>query len=52
MNNSNLFDRYQIRDMTSWNNIEADLIITDPPFGINFDGKSNFYQYQQCKAYA
>ena len=38
-----LLERYHIKDMTMWNNVKADLIITDPPFGINFSGKNGNY---------
>lgn len=38
-----LMDRYKIKDMNDWTNIEADLIITDPPFGIEFSGKNGNY---------
>ena len=43
MNNLDLSEKYQIKDMIEWNNVNADLIITDPPFGINFDGKKGNY---------
>lgn len=38
-----LLEKYEIRDMGSWENIDADLIITDPPFGIEFSGKNGNY---------
>jgi len=38
-----LLDRYKIKDMSSWENVNADLIITDPPFGIKFSGKNGNY---------
>ena len=38
-----LLDRYYIKDMVSWNGIGADLIITDPPFGIKFSGRNGNY---------
>ncbi len=34
---------YKIRDMLEWDNVQADLIITDPPFGIQFSGKNGNY---------
>lgn len=34
---------YLIRDMEKWRRLNADLIITDPPFGIQFTGKSSNY---------
>ena len=39
----NLLDKYFIKDMNEWKNVNADLIITDPPFGIEFDGKPTNY---------
>jgi len=38
-----LLDKFEIRDMNSWKNVNADLIITDPPFGIEFSGKNGNY---------
>jgi site-specific DNA-methyltransferase (adenine-specific) len=38
-----LLERYQIKDMSSWDGVNADLVITDPPFGIKFDGKGGNY---------
>ena len=38
-----LLDKYYIKDMNEWENVNADLIITDPPFGIKFDGKASIY---------
>jgi len=38
-----LLEKYQIKDMDSWENVNADLIITDPPFGIRFGGKNGNY---------
>lgn len=38
-----LLDKYQIKDMNLWKNVNADLIITDPPFGISFTGKNSNY---------
>ncbi|GIW68391.1 MAG: hypothetical protein KatS3mg099_339 [Candidatus Parcubacteria bacterium] len=34
---------YLIQDMNAWENVDADLIITDPPFGIRFTGKNTNY---------
>lgn len=36
-------NEYAVCDMNDWNEVSADLIITDPPFGINFDGMKNNY---------
>jgi DNA modification methylase len=38
-----LLDKYEIKDMKDWVDVNADLIITDPPFGINFNGKATIY---------
>jgi DNA modification methylase len=38
-----LLDKYEIKDMNDWVDVNADLIITDPPFGINFNGKATIY---------
>ena len=38
-----LLDKFEIRDMGAWENVNADLIITDPPFGIQFSGKNGNY---------
>lgn len=38
-----ILKKFEIRDMNSWENINADLIITDPPFGIEFSGKNENY---------
>ena len=39
----NLLQKYLIRDMNDWYDVNADLIITDPPFGIQFNGKPSNY---------
>lgn len=38
-----LLEKYIIKDMNDWDNVNADLIITDPPFGIDFSGKNGNY---------
>ncbi|MHA1249798.1 MAG: DNA methyltransferase [Candidatus Helarchaeota archaeon] len=38
-----LLKNFKIKDFVEWDNVNADLIITDPPFGIKFDGKKNNY---------
>lgn len=38
-----LLNRYLIKNMNDWENVGADLIITDPPFGIKFSGKNGNY---------
>lgn len=40
---TSLLDKYFIKDMNEWESIQADLIITDPPFGIEFSGKNTNY---------
>lgn len=34
---------YSLCDMTEWDNVGADIAITDPPFGLDFDGKASNY---------
>ena len=43
LQNRTLLDKYIIKDMNDWVDINADLIITDPPFGIQFSGKNGNY---------
>ncbi len=38
-----LLKKYEIKDMNNWKKINADLIITDPPFGIEFSGRNGNY---------
>jgi len=38
-----LLDKFKIQDMNDWRGIKADLVITDPPFGIEFSGKNTNY---------
>jgi DNA modification methylase len=38
-----ILDKYFIKDMNDWKDVNADLIITDPPFGIEFSGKNGNY---------
>lgn len=38
-----MLSKYEIKDMKEWDDLNSDLIITDPPFGINFDGKNGNY---------
>ncbi|MBS3084437.1 site-specific DNA-methyltransferase [Candidatus Pacearchaeota archaeon] len=38
-----LLKKYEIKDMKDWKGVNADLIITDPPFGIEFSGKNGNY---------
>jgi len=38
-----ILDKYFIKDMNDWKDVNADLIITDPPFGIEFTGKNGNY---------
>jgi len=42
-NISELLNKYLIKDMNDWKDVKADLIITDPPFGISFSGKNGNY---------
>lgn len=41
--NKDLLDKYEIKDMNDWTGVNANLIITDPPFGIEFSGKNGNY---------
>ncbi len=36
-------DRFRIAKFNSWEGVAADLVITDPPFGIDFSGKATNY---------
>ncbi len=38
-----LLEKYIIKDFNDWSGVEADLILTDPPFGIDFSGKQTNY---------
>ncbi len=38
-----LLGKYEIKDMNNWESVNADLIITDPPFGIEFNGRPTNY---------
>ena len=38
-----LLEKYFIKEMNDWKNVNANLIITDPPFGIEFSGKNTNY---------
>ena len=40
---SELLKKYEIKDMKKWKRVNADLIVTDPPFGIQFSGKNGNY---------
>jgi DNA modification methylase len=34
---------YELKDMREWDGVGADLVVTDPPFGIDFDGTQSNY---------
>lgn len=34
---------YELRDMEDWIDVNADIAISDPPFGLEFDGKASNY---------
>lgn len=34
---------YELRDMEDWSDVHADIAISDPPFGLEFDGKAGNY---------
>lgn len=40
----NLLKKFETKNMNEWNNVNADLVITDPPFGIGFSGKNENYR--------
>lgn len=35
--------KYRLRDMAEWSGVSADLAISDPPFGLGYDGKASNY---------
>lgn len=43
MMNKELLDKFAVKDMNDWENVNANMIITDPPFGIEFTGKNGNY---------
>lgn len=38
-----MINEYSVRSMQDWDGCGADLMLTDPPFGIKFDGKNKNY---------
>jgi DNA modification methylase len=40
---------YALRDMTDWEGVGADIAITDPPFGLQFDGKASNYNRDESR---
>jgi len=40
---NNILEKYFIKDMNDWKDVNADLIVMDPPFGIDFSGKNGNY---------
>lgn len=38
-----LLNKFEIKDMNEWEGVSADLVVTDPPFGIEFSGKNGNY---------
>ena len=40
---------YELRDMSEWDNLGADLVISDPPFGLEFDGKAGNYNRDESR---
>ncbi len=40
---TDLLAKFIVKDMNEWTGVNADLIITDPPFGINFTGENTNY---------
>lgn len=40
---------YELKDMQDWNSVNADIGISDPPFGINFNGKAGNYNRDESR---
>lgn len=40
---------YALQDMREWTDVDADIAICDPPFGLDFDGKANNYNRDQAR---
>lgn len=40
---------YQLKDMRDWQHVEADIAISDPPFGLEFDGKASNYNRDEAR---
>ncbi len=43
MKMNDLVKKFRVQDMRKWKGLDADLVITDPPFGIKFNGKNTNY---------
>jgi len=41
--------QYELRDMFEWENVGADVAISDPPFGLEFDGKAGNYNRDESR---
>lgn len=40
---------YELKPMQEWSDVAADVAITDPPFGIDFDGKAGNYNRDESR---
>lgn len=40
---------YELRDMCDWTDVNADIAISDPPFGLDFDGKASNYNRDESR---
>jgi site-specific DNA-methyltransferase (adenine-specific) len=40
---------YALRDMRDWSGVDADVAISDPPFGLEFDGKAGNYNRDESR---
>lgn len=49
LNIESLKSKFSIKDFAEWKDVNADLIITDPPFGIRFNGKPSNYNRDEGK---
>jgi len=40
---------YELQDMGAWEDVDADIAISDPPFGLEFDGKASNYNRDRSR---
>ena len=40
---------YELHDMSEWSDVDADIAISDPPFGLEFDGKAGNYNRDESR---
>lgn len=41
--------QYELKDMSEWEDVNADIAISDPPFGLEFDGKAGNYNRDESR---